>query len=301
MLHADMKLSLLADKFLKQLEQVRMASQHTVSNYRRDILQLIEHAGKHVTLGELQRQHLQDWMVDGYAAGLSPATLARRLSAVRSMFEYARDQRWSDKNIADGMKPPKQAKRLPRSLPPEQTALLMQPSESRSEERDAMLVAMMYGCGLRVSEVVSLNIVDISLAAAEVRVLGKGRKERIVPIPSTVMQMLRNWFSESQPGDLLAPVFRNRFGSRLTTRSVQRMLKKRALELGADTSTTPHTLRHSFATHLLVGGMDLRAVQELLGHSSLATTERYTHLDMNVLTRDYDAAHPRARRKKKTG
>lgn len=287
-------------KFLTQLESVRLASAHTVGNYRRDIENLVHFCDDGLTLEQLTRQTIQQWVIDGYGSGLAPATLARRLSAVRSMLDHAQQQGWVEKNVADGVKAPKLPKRLPRALPPEQTSMLLQDSESQNNERDAMLVAMMYGCGLRVSEVVSLNMFNINWGAAEVRVLGKGRKERIVPIPAQVLKMLHSWLEDSSQGGLDEPLFKNRFGQRLGVRSVQRMLKKRALELGADVSVTPHQLRHSFATHLLVGGMDLRAVQELLGHSSLATTERYTHLDINVLTRDYDAAHPRARRKKRS-
>jgi len=274
-----------------------MASRHTVSNYRRDIQNLIQYCGYETTLAELSRQRLQDWMVDGYAAGLAPASLARRLSAVRSMLEYALQQHWCERNVTDGIKPPKQANRLPRALPTEQTEQLLQPTNKAADERDAVLVAVMYGCGLRVSEAVGLDISDIHLAVSEIRVYGKGRKERIVPIPAQVLTMMRKWF-EKRHDPFHAPVFLNRFGKRLSARSVQRMLKQRALETGADVSVTPHRLRHSFATHLLVGGLDLRAVQELLGHSSLATTERYTHLDMEQLSHDYHAAHPRAQRKK---
>jgi len=161
--------------------------------------------------------------------------------------------------------------------------------------RDAALLAVMYGCGLRVSEVVGLNVEDVNIWAKELRVLGKGKKERIVPMPSGTVKIIDDYIKSRQ--SLSHAVFLNVRGARLTTRSVQRMLKKRALGTGADVSVTPHRLRHSFATHLLAGGVDLRAIQELLGHSSLATTERYTSLDINKLTEVYDKSHPRARQK----
>jgi len=281
--------------FLKQLAEVRMASPHTVSNYKRDLRTFQNQQGVDMELEDVSRSMVQDWVVWGHAKGLSPATLARRLSALRSLFDFCVQAQWCEKNIAAGVQTPKQKKRLPRALPPEQTAKLMSPTQATSDLRDAALLAVMYGCGLRVSEVVGLNVMDIDIGASELRVLGKGRKERIVPVPVGGLVLI-NKYLESKPA-ISDAVFLNKHGGRLTTRSVQRMLKKRALETGADVSVTPHRLRHSFATHLLTGGVDLRAIQELLGHSSLATTERYTDLDINRLTEVYDQSHPRARKK----
>jgi len=182
-------------------------------------------------------------------------------------------------------------------MPPEQTAALMNSTDRASELRDLALVALMYGCGLRVSEVVGLNIDAVDMQQFELRVFGKGRKERIVPLPQGAVHCLQAYLAERVSAMEEHAVFLNRFGKRLTARSVQRMLKERALENGADVSVTPHRLRHSFATHLLAGGVDLRAIQELLGHASLATTERYTHLDIAKLTEVYDKTHPRAKKK----
>jgi integrase/recombinase XerC len=281
--------------FINQLIEVRMASEHTVSNYQRDLNQFIAHCSPTVSLTSISRSQVQDWVVAGHAKGLSPATLSRRLSALRSFLDSCVQAQWCDKNVAAGVLAPKQKKRLPKALPPEQTASLMQATGSKTDLRDAALMLVMYGCGLRVSEAVGLNIHDIDLQACEIRVLGKGRKERVVPIPQSGLQLLVDYMEgHTHHGDAL---FLNARGSRLTTRSVQRMLKKRALETGADVSVTPHRLRHSFATHLLAGGVDLRAIQELLGHSSLATTERYTYLDISKLTEVYDHAHPRSGRK----
>ena len=157
----------------------------------------------------------------------------------------------------------------------------------------------MYGCGLRVSEVAGLNLADIDMGEAEMRVRGKGGKERVTPIPDGAHTLLSNYLDQRMGhADInQQALFLNRSGGRLSVRSIQRMLKKRALATGADVSVTPHRLRHSFATDLLVGGVDLRAIQELLGHASLSTTERYTHLDINKLTGIYDKAHPRARKR----
>jgi len=282
-------------RFITELREIRMASPHTVSNYQRDLNKFIQHCPDAIRLDVVARSDVQDWLVAGHAAGLSPATLARRLSALRSLLDSCVQTGCCEKNVAAGVAAPKQRKRLPKALPPEQTAKLMQPTDAASDLRDAALLAVMYGCGLRVSEVVGLNIEDVNIWAKELRVLGKGKKERIVPVPIEAVKILEDYMASRQ--SLSHAVFLNTRGSRLTTRSVQRMLKKRALETGADVSVTPHRLRHSFATHLLAGGVDLRAIQELLGHSSLATTERYTSLDINKLTEVYDKSHPRSGRK----
>ncbi len=296
-----MQLSEALARYLKQLSEVRLASEHTTSNYKRDLTRFIEHCGD-IPVRDILREHVQNWMVQGYAEGLSPVTLARRLSALRGFLDISMQAGWCEKNVAAGIRPPKQPKRLPQTLPPEQTNQMMHATDSSSEARDLAIFSVMYGCGLRVSEAVGLNLHDVSLEAAELRVFGKGKKERVVPMPEGAINLLQDYLEERNGITLIGDgleqaLFLNQRGGRLTARSVQRMVKKRALETGADISVTPHRLRHSFATHLLAGGVDLRAIQELLGHSSLGTTERYTHLDIAKLTEVYDSAHPRAKRK----
>lgn len=295
--YPKMLLSEAISRYLKELAEVRLVSEHTTSNYRRDLTRFAEHCGD-MPVNDLSREHVQAWIVAGYGKGLSPATLARRLSAVRGLLDASMKKSWCEKNVAAGMRPPKQPKRLPRTLPPEQTSQMMRATDASSEERDLALFAVMYGCGLRVSEAVGLNLQDVSLEAAELRVFGKGKKERVVPMPQGVTGLVRAYLEvrDNTAADQDA-LFLNRRGGRLTARSAQRMVKQRALETGSDISVTPHRLRHSFATHLLAGGVDLRAIQELLGHASLGTTERYTHLDIAKLTEVYDSAHPRAKRK----
>lgn len=288
--------------FLHELADVRLASTHTVAAYRRDLLKFMSHCGADTDVDHITRTQVQDWLVACHAAGLAASTLARRLSAVSSFFDAAVQSGRCKTNVAAGIRAPKQPKRLPRTLPPEQTSALMQKTERNSDNRDLALLAVMYGCGLRVSEVVGLNMHDINLHQSELRVFGKGRKERIVPLPEGAMQYLQTYLSERE-GVIVEKteqdqaVFLNKYNARLSIRSVQRMLKERALQTGADVSVSPHRLRHSFATHLLAGGVDLRAIQELLGHASLGTTERYTHLDIAKLTEVYDKTHPRARKK----
>lgn len=294
-----MQLSEAIVAFLKQMRDVRLVSPHTLDAYRRDLKGFIAHCGE-MPLCEVQRSHVQDWLVAQHAAGRAPASLARRLSALRSMFDTAVRSAWCPVNPTDGMVPPKQSKRLPRTLPAEQTALLMRATHAISDMRDTALLAVMYGCGLRVSEAVGLNLADVDVQSAEIRVHGKGGKERIAPAAEGVCRLLDAYLEQrlAHADTHVQALFLNRTGKRLTARSVQRMLKQRALATGADTAVTPHRLRHSFATHLLAGGVNLRAIQELLGHASLSTTERYTHLDIDKLSGIYDASHPRARKHK---
>ncbi len=300
--------------FLHQLADVRLASPHTIAAYRRDLRTFIAHCHADTKLDSISRTQVQDWLVAAHASGLAASTLARRLSAVSSFFDAAMQAGHCHNNVASGIRPPKQAKHLPRNLPPEQTAALMQSSDAASDQRDLALLAVMYGCGLRVSETVALNVQDVDLHQQELRVFGKGRKQRIVPLPVGALHYLQAYLRDDRHTKLNdglhaqhssddnpekpQPVFLNKYHTRLSARSVQRMLKQRALQSGADTSVSPHRLRHSFATHLLAGGVDLRAIQELLGHASLSTTERYTHLDISKLTEVYDKSHPRARKRK---
>lgn len=284
------------EAYLRELREVRLASEHTLAAYRRDLCSWLEHVGDRKP-EEVGREDVQDWLVAGHAAGLSAATLARRLSALNGFFTYCEREGFCKQSPCAGMRAPKRPKRLPRALPPEQTQALLKEGGGAQEVRDLALLAVMYGCGLRVSETVALNMQDIDWSTGEIRVLGKGRKERVVPLPAGAARMLRDYLEQRGfSGD--GPVFLNRRGGRLSVRSVQRMLKKRALSTGADVSITPHQLRHSYATHLLAGGGDLRAIQELLGHASLATTERYTHLEIGKLAEIYDRSHPRARKGK---
>ncbi|TLS68572.1 tyrosine recombinase XerC [Mariprofundus erugo] len=284
--------------YLHEMTHVRLASTHTIAAYRRDLASFGKSCGP-IGVDRINRAQIQDWLVSGHAAGLSAATLARRLSALSGFLDFAVTGGLCAANAAAGIRPPKKPARLPRTLPPEQTAALLQPEDGHHEQRDLALLAVMYGAGLRVSETVGLDLDAINLSSCELRVFGKGRKERMVPLPKGAAELLGHWLDERLLGPVRDPqaVFLNRFGERLSARSVQRMLKARALASGADTSVTPHRLRHSFATHLLAGGVDLRAIQELLGHASLGTTERYTHLDIARLTEVYDQTHPRAGRR----
>jgi len=278
-----------------------------VSNYKRDLQQFIDFYQQHVQqdmyIQQISREHIQDWLVSGHSQGLAPATLARRLSAVKSIFVFALRHKHCPDNPAAGIRAPKLGKRLPKTLPQHQTQALLETTNRKFDSRELALLALLYGCGLRVSEVVGVNMNHLSLnfrqGIGEVRVLGKGNKERIVPLPEVAVALIEQWLQER--GNLLPKedaVFLNKFGKRLSVRSVQRMLKDRAMETGADLSITPHKLRHSYATDMLTGGANLRTIQQFLGHASLATTEHYTHVTLPQLQKTYTDAHPRAKMKK---
>jgi integrase/recombinase XerC len=249
------------------------------------------------------RESIQDWLVAAHTQGLAPSTLARRLSSVKSLFTFGLRQKICAENPALGIRAPKLGKRLPKTIPQHQTKQLLSSTERKFDERELALMALLYGCGLRVSEVVGVNLADLSMnlkrKVGEVRVLGKGNKERVVPLPEMAVTLIFDWLSKR--GNLLPEddaLFLNRFGKRLSVRSVQRMLKDRAMETGADVSITPHRLRHSFATDMLSGGANLRTIQQFLGHASLATTEHYTHVTLPQLQQTYTDAHPRSTRSK---
>lgn len=296
--------------FANELQQVRLASEHTINNYQRDLRQFLSFAMKlqqtqkqTFEITQINREMVQDWLVLGHSQGLAPATLARRLSSLKSLFAFALRQKLCPENPAAGIRAPKLGKRLPKTLPQHQTQALLETTNRKFDSRELALLALLYGCGLRVSEVVGVNIHDLSLnfkqSVGEVRVIGKGNKERIVPLPEVAVTLIADWLKKRS--DLLPKedaVFLNKFGTRLSVRSVQRMLKDRAMETGADMSITPHKLRHSFATDMLTGGANLRTIQQFLGHASLATTEHYTHITLPQLQKTYTNTHPRAKAKK---
>ncbi len=236
--------------------------------------------------------------------GLARRTQGRALSAVRSLFRFACLRGRLEANPAAGVRTPKVEKTLPRHLRPGEVETLVEaPSaDDALARRDRALLELLYATGLRVSELVGLDWDDLDLGARVLRVVGKGGKERMVPFGRAAGEALRAWLAEwhgvrakSGDADGSEPVFLNHGGGRLSARSVRRVLDRHALAAGLAQGVHPHTLRHTFATHLLEEGADLRAIQELLGHSSLSTTQRYTHVDVERLLRTYREAHPRAK------
>jgi len=232
--------------------------------------------------------------------GLQPTSLARKLATLRSFFRYLNREGVMEGNPAKTIPSPAAPQKLPPILTVDETFRLLDgPGVSpRSILRDRAMFELLYSSGLRVSELVGLNGEDLDRDGGVVRVRGKGRKERLVPVGSKALLALTRYLSEERKslpaeGD---PLFVNLRGTRLSTRSVHRILASRRRRQGEPKKVTPHSLRHSFATHLLSGGADLRAIQEMLGHRSLSTTQRYTRVDLDQLSRVYDKAHPRSRR-----
>ncbi len=285
--------------YLEHLEHERRLSAHTVRNYERDIRALLRAAGT-VPLRELQPAQIRRFVSQLHSQGLDGKSLARVLSAWRGFFTYLCRDHGHDHNPCLGIRAPKAAKRLPHALSPDETGRLMQLGASDAlAVRDRAILELFYSSGLRLSELTGLALDDVNYRDATIRVTGKGAKTRVVPVGSYALAALRAWLVERAP---LAPqgeqaMFLARNGAPLSARSVQARLKQWGLKLGLPGNVHPHALRHSFASHLLQSSGDLRAVQDMLGHASISTTQVYTHLDFQHLARVYDAAHPRARKK----
>jgi len=289
----------LAGKFLAHLASERRLSRNTVHNYARDIAALIELAGG-TPLARLEIHHLRRYVAQLHARGLDGKSLARMLSAWRGLYRYlARDHGYTH-NPCAGLRAPKSKKTLPQALSPDEAARLMEiPGEDALAVRDKAMFELFYSSGLRLAELTGLAPDDIDFSDATVRVTGKGAKTRVVPVGSHALGAVRKWLAARAPlvKDPADALFVNRNGTRLTPRAIEYRMKQWALKLGLAGNVHPHVLRHSFASHVLQSSGDLRAVQEMLGHASISTTQVYTHLDFQYLAKVYDAAHPRAKRK----
>jgi len=285
--------------YLEHLANERRLSGHTVANYRRDIAALLTLAGN-AQLQRLDAHQVRRYVAQLHARGLDGRTLARMLSAWRGFFHYlARDHGYAH-NPCVGIRAPRTAKRLPHALSADEAGRLMGvTAEDPLALRDKAIMELLYSSGLRLSELTGLELDDVNIRDATVRVTGKGAKTRVVPVGRFALAALHAWAPVRQelarPGE--KALFVGRDGTALGARAVQVRLKHWALKLGLADKVHPHTLRHSFASHLLQSSGDLRAVQELLGHASISTTQVYTHLDFQALAKVYDAAHPRARKK----
>jgi len=293
-------------QFLRYLATERNASDLTIKSYREDLFGLMQWL--ETTLGSvpsadnLSPQTLRQFQSALQEAGYARTTISRKLASLRSFYRFAQRQGIAKTNPAKPLRNPRRQRKLPHVLSTEEIGRLLAapPSIDTAGLRDRAILETMYSAGLRVSEVVGLSDGDLDFEEQITRVRGKGRKERISPLGSYALAAITNYkqkrtrhaAEESKARD--AAVFVNRFGNRLTTRSVGRMLEKYIATAGLDARTSPHTLRHSFATHLLDRGADIRSVQELLGHKSLATTQIYTHVSTANLRAIYEKAHPRA-------
>ena len=292
-------------QFLNYMRVERGASDYTVKSYREDLIAAAdyfsEEDGTCPAPASITAVELRGFLSALHEAGYAKTSIARKLASLRSFYRYGQREGWASSNPARALRNPRKGRSLPHFLTTEEIGTLLSapPPESPMGIRDRAILETMYSGGLRVSEVVGLSDADVDLAQEILLVKGKGRRERLSPLGSYATRALKAWLRlrKLSPGEKQgreAPVFTNRFGTRLTTRSVGRMLEKYLKETGLDRRTSPHTLRHSFATHLLDRGADIRSVQELLGHKSLVTTQIYTHVSTANLRAAYEKAHPRA-------
>jgi len=285
--------------YLAHLANERRLSAHTGSNYKRDIDALIGLAGS-TPLDRLQVHQIRRFIAQLHARGLDGRTLARTLSAWRGFFKYLSRDHGFGQNPCLGIRAPRAAKKLPHALSPDEAGRLMDiRGEGPLAVRDKAILELFYSSGLRLSELTGLKPMDINFGDATVRVTGKGSKTRIVPVGSHALTALQAWLAERSriAGLQDDALFVSLNGTRLGPRAVQLRLKQWAVKQGLGSRVHPHALRHSFASHVLQSSGDLRAVQDMLGHASISTTQVYTQLDFQHLAKVYDAAHPRAKRK----
>src|SRR6478672_6289104 len=292
-------------QFLQYLSVERGASPHTLKGYREDLHSLAEYLadgeGQTPAPGSITTNELRGFLSALHEAGYAKSSISRRLASVRSFLKFGQREGWAKANPAKALRNPRKSRKLPHFLTTEEIGKLLAAPKGNTPAavRDRAILETLYSAGLRVSELVGVADGDLDFPAGIVRIRGKGKKERLAPIGSYAARALKGWLekrtlSPREKTGREAPVFTNKFGTRLTTRSVARMLEKYIKENGLDKRTSPHTLRHSFATHLLDRGADIRSVQELLGHRSLGTTQIYTHVTTSRLKESYHQAHPRA-------
>jgi integrase/recombinase XerC len=278
--------------FLRHLAAEKNASPHTLKSYGTDLRQFEAFlAAEGLTPSALTTRHIRAFLVALHARGLDPASVGRKLAAVRSWLRFLVRRGVVERNVAREVRGPRLPRKLVSFLPVDEAHDLV---TARSlPARDTAILELLYASGLRVSELTGLDLDDLDRSERTVRVVGKGRKERIVPFGSKAARALETWIGAR--GDRPGPLFAAPRGGRMNPRTVYSLVQAAARRAGITRKVSPHTLRHSFATHLLDGGADLRAIQELLGHSRLSTTQRYTHVGAEHLLKVYDAAHPRAR------
>jgi integrase/recombinase XerC len=285
-------------EFIEYLGVQKRSSAETVRAYSSDLhqwnrdLKLRGIAGLTELSVQLDPKHLRAYLADLYGSH-EKSSICRKLSAIRSFLKFLRNRKWVDRDIGVLIPTPKTKKTLPQFLKVEEAIELIEAPDltSRLGRRDRALFEVLYGSGLRVSEAVSLNIEDLDLEKGWLTVMGKGSKERTVPFGKPAQSAVQEYLAD-RGAEKTGALFVNFRGQRLTSRSVGRILNKHLVRIASSKSLSPHGLRHSFATHLLAAGADLRTIQELLGHSRLSTTQRYTHVDLGALLDEYRGAHP---------
>ncbi len=289
------------DTYLRYLTEVRQLSPHTISNYRRDLNHFTEFCSDLAlnAAGEILATHVRQYVGLQHRKGMASASIQRRLSALRSFYRYLAQKENLRSNPAMGISAPKQRRKLPRTMDADELQhFLSGPTEDWFEIRDLAMAELFYSSGLRLAELTQLDMNSIDTRSGLITVVGKGRKTRTVPVGKHALDAIQRW-REVRPELPSEPaLFTSKRGRRISPRSIQQRIHLLGLKRGMARDVHPHMLRHSFATHLLESSGDLRAVQELLGHADIATTQVYTHLDFQHLARVYDAAHPRSQRNK---
>jgi len=298
----------IVDAFISYLKIERQLSPHTLSSYQRDLTQAIDYFKEQAETSDVKVESWQQINSHQYRAyvarqhrkNLSGKTIQRQLSSLRRLYEYLIKEQLASNNPLKGVTAPKTGRKLPKAPDIEQIEQLLHEDDSDPLlVRDRAMFELFYSSGLRLSELTNIDGIDLKLPDQQLRVLGKGSKERELPIGKKAVAALKKWLKvrgELAKADEQA-VFVSRFGTRITQRGVQQRLNKMAIDQGLPIHLHPHMLRHAFASHLLESSGDLRAVQELLGHADISTTQIYTHLDFQHLAEVYDKAHPRARKK----
>jgi integrase/recombinase XerC len=289
-------------QFTSYLQTERDVSPHTLAAYHSDLEQLLTFAVREK--GEdVSAQDIDHLLLRRYLAGLSKdirkSSIGRKLAAIRSFFRFLLRRGTIVKNPAELIATPKKEQRLPFHLDIDQATTLMEApgAEQKYALRDRAILELLYSSGLRVSELTGLNFGELDLAAGMVRVTGKGGKERIVPVGGRALEAIQEYLDQRSDDTAIGALFLNTRGGRINRRSVARIVDTHVMRIAAFKRISPHTLRHTFATHMLEGGADLRAIQELLGHASLSTTQKYTHVSIDRLMEVYDKAHPKAHTK----
>ena len=303
---ADTNLSHAVEHYLQYIEVVRGYSAHTVKNYRRDLDKLIEFCSTHNIddISRLNASLLRQWVATLSRDKLSATSIQRHLSSTRSLYKFLARSRSDLDDPTAGVKAPRTPRTLPKSLEPDQVnQLLNHPCETALMARDLAIAELLYSAGLRLSELVGANLNDLDRNEKVITVIGKGQKTRVVPVGGPALTALAEWMKYRPMGKEAlgydSPLFVTQRGKRMSPRAVQDRLRQLAIKHGMTQRVHPHVLRHAFASHLLESSGDLRAVQELLGHANIATTQIYTHLDFQHLAKVYDQAHPRAQKRSK--
>jgi integrase/recombinase XerC len=290
--------------FLRHLDRERNASPHTIRAYGEDLQQFARHVreelGREGRPADVDHLLIRAFLSRLHRAGLATSSAARKLATLRTFFRYLCREGVLERNPARAMLSPRLARRVPTHLDEKDVALLVEmPGASEAALRGRAILEMLYATGIRCSELVGLDVAEVDLGARMIRVLGKGRKERIVPFGSRAAEALSAYWAartaQAAASSRSPAAFLNARGGRLTDRSVRSLVARRVRAVAIARRVSPHTLRHSFATHLLERGADLRAIQELLGHASLSTTQRYTHVNTRHILEIYSKAHPRAK------